>query len=367
MIPYGKQTIDQKDIAAVLAALKSSHLTQGTRVPQFERALARYSGAKFAVASAHGTDALHLAYLAGGLRPGDEVITTPNTFAATANMLLAVGVKPVFCDIRLDTYNIDENKIEKLITKRTKAIVPVHFAGHPCEMEKIWQIAKRHKLLVIEDAAHALGGRYRGKKIGGGKSDMVVLSFHPVKSITTAEGGAVLTNNQRYAQIMQRLRTGGTIKNKHDFVVTTDLGYNYRLTELAAALGSSQLKKLDKFIAQRRQVARWYLEELRNLQHIILPTELPDARSAWHLFVIRVKSAPHRNLLMRFLRSRGIGTQLHYPALPSHPYYLRNGYGKTKLPHVKQYSATAISIPIFPTLTRSEVRFISKSVREYFA
>src|SRR3989344_9402184 len=192
MIPYSRQHIDEEDIQAVLEVLKSDWLTQGPTIAEFEKALAEYSGARFAVAAPNGTAALYLAYKAAGLKEGDEIITTPNTFVATSNMALVCGAKPVFCDIRPDTRNIDENKIEELITPRTKAIVPVHFAGHPCEMDKILEIAKKHNLLVIEDACHAIGAEYQGKKIGG-LSDLSVFSFHPVKPITTGEGGAILT------------------------------------------------------------------------------------------------------------------------------------------------------------------------------
>jgi len=197
MIPYGKQSIDQSDIDAVVETLKSPFLTQGPKVKEFEEKLAAYGGAKYAVAVSNGTAALHVAYLAAGIKAGDEVITSPNTFVATSNMLLIIGAKPVFCDIRPDTCNIDETKIEKLITKKTKAIVPVHFAGNPCGMDKIKSIAKKHKLLVIEDACHALGASFKDKKIGS-VSDMSVFSFHPVKSITTGEGGAILTDNKKF-------------------------------------------------------------------------------------------------------------------------------------------------------------------------
>ena len=215
MIPYGHQSIDKKDVEAIVKVLKSDWLTQGPKVLEFEKALAKYCGAKYAVAANNGTSALHLSYLVAGLKPGDEVMTSPNTFAATTNMLIVLGVKPVFCDIRLDTYNIDENKIKKLVSKKTKAIVPVHFSGQPCQMDKIYKIAKKYKLLVIEDACHALGAKYRGIKIGGCRySDMAVFSFHPVKSITTGEGGAILTNNKKYYEKLKLLRNHGIHKDE---------------------------------------------------------------------------------------------------------------------------------------------------------
>src|SRR3989338_338438 len=228
-IPYGRQKIDDNDIKAVVKVLRSDWLTQGPSVKQFEKSLAKYCGAKFAVAVSNCTAALHLAYLAADLNAGDEVITTPNTFVATSNMLVAVGAKPVFCDIRLDNYNLDETKIEELITPRTKAIVPVHFAGHPCEMDKILGLARKHNLLVIEDACHALGASYKNKRVGC-IGDMSVFSFHPVKSITTGEGGAILTDNPEFYKKLAHLRTHGITKDKNGFNVMTALRYNYRIT-----------------------------------------------------------------------------------------------------------------------------------------
>jgi len=301
MIPYGRQFIDKEDIEAVLKILKSDWITQGPKIQEFEKALAKYCGARYAVVCSSGTAALHLAYLTAGLKKGDEVITSPNTFAATANMLLAVGAKPVFCDIRLDTYNIDESQIEKLIISRTKAIVPVHFAGHPCEMEKISKIAKKHKLLVIEDACHALGAKYKNLKVGSCKySDMAVFSFHPVKSITTGEGGAILTNNEKFYKKLILLRSHGIHKDEKDKNIMTELGYNYRLTDIQAALGISQFKKLDGFIRARRRVIKWYEKELKNIKDIILPQELKDIYSAWHIYVIRTRDLKARDRLAAF-------------------------------------------------------------------
>ena len=360
MIPYGHQYIDKKDIEAVLDVFKSDWITQGPKIIEFEKALAKYCGAKFAVVCSSGTAALHLAYLAAGLKKGDEVITTPNTFAATANMLLAVGAKPIFCDIRLDTYNIDESRIEKLVTKRAKAIVPVHFAGHPCEMEKIWKIAKKHKLLVIEDACHALGARYRNSKIGScSYSDMAVFSFHPVKSITTGEGGAILTNNEKYYKKLISLRSHGIHKDEKGKNVMTELGYNYRMTDIQAALGISQLKKLDGFIKKRHSVVNNYKKELKDAKDIILPQELKNAYSSWHIYVIRVKDAKRRDGLMEFLKNSGIGVNFHYPAVYSHPYYQRIGYKNLKLSNTQIYQNSCITFPCFPALSRADVELIS--------
>ncbi len=365
-IPYGRQTISAEDIAAVIKVLRSDWLTQGPNISAFEEALARYCGAKYAVATSHGTDALHLAYLAAGLKKGDEVITTPNTFAATANMLLAVGAKPVFTDIRLDTYNLDEAKIEKLLTKKTKAIIPVHFAGQPVEMEKVLKLAKKYRLIVIEDACHALGARYRNKKIGSLKSDMAVFSFHPVKAITTAEGGAILTDNEKYYRRLVSLRNHGIYKDQAGKNVMIDLGYNYRTTDLQAALGLSQLKRLDSFLHKRHKVAEWYYQELNQVKEIVLPKQLPRNYSGWHLYVVLVTNPELRDPLMSFLKERGIGVNFHYPAVYSHPYYQKIGYKNLQLPNAEVYHRSCLTLPCFPRLSRGEVKSIAKVIKTFF-
>ena len=374
MIPYGHQFIDKSDITEVIKVLKSDWLTQGPKVLGFEKALVRYCGAKYAVAVCNGTAALHLAYLASGLKNGDEVITTPNTFVATSNMLLAVGAKPVFCDIRLDTYNIDENKIEKLIInlpagrqEKLKAIVPVHFAGQPCEMKKIKAIANKYKLLIIEDACHALGAKYKKDKIGNCRySDMAVFSFHPVKSITTGEGGAILTNNKKYYEKLVSLRSHGIHKDKRGKNVMTELGYNYRMTDIQAALGLSQLKKLDEFIKARRQIVQCYKKELGNINDIILPQELKENFSSWHIYVIRVKEKKNRDRLMEYLKANGVGVNFHYPAVYFHPYYRKNGYKNIKLKNEEEYQGSCITLPCYPQLKKNEVEYIAQVVKKYF-
>lgn len=367
MIPYGHQSIDSRDIKEVVAALKSDWLTQGPKIFEFERSLAKYCGAKYAVAVNNGTAALHLAYLAAGLSVGDEIITTPNTFVATTNMLLVVGAQPVFCDIRDDTCNIDEQKIERLINKRTKAIVPVHFAGHPCEMKTIKAIAKKYKLIIIEDACHALGARYKNSKIGGCQySDMAVFSFHPVKSITSGEGGAILTNNQEYYERLRHLRSHGIKKDKKGFNVMTELGYNYRLSDIQAALGASQIKKIESFMKKRRQVAAWYQKVLGGIQEIILPTETEDCHSAWHIYIIRVKQKQHRMPLYQCLKKEGVGVNFHYPCVYKHPYYQQHGFGGVSCPEAEQYADTAITIPLHTLLKKSEVQYIASKIKNYF-
>ena len=364
MIPYSRQHIDSDDISAVNEVLKSDWLTQGPNVLAFEKSLAEYSGARYAVAVPNGTAALYLAYKAIGLKKGDEIITTPNTFVATSNMALVCGAKPVFCDIRLDTYNIDESKIEKLITKKTKAIVPVHFAGHPCEMDKISEIAKRHNLIVIEDACHALGAQYKNKRIGS-LSDLTVFSFHPVKPITTGEGGAILTDNKEYYEKMLQLRTHGIIKDpkKSESIgkwhyEMVDLGFNNRITDIQCALGISQLKKLDKFHEAREKIANAYFKKLKNWKNIILPAKLKEIQHSWHLFVIRVKNKNIRKEVFSYLQSKGIGVQVHYIPVYQHPYYRNIGYRDTELDNTEAYYNSCISLPIYPDLKPEQLDYV---------
>ena len=366
MIPYGTHYIDAEDKRAVLDVLDSNFLTCGPKIDEFEQKVASLIGARYAVAVNNGTSALHLAYLACGVKKGDEVITTPNTFAATANMLMAIGATPVLADIRSDTYNINEEKLESLINAKTKAIVPVHFAGHPCEMEIIWKIARKHKLAVIEDGAHALGAKYRGKHIGGGSSDMVTFSFHPVKPITTGEGGLVATNSRELYEKMKLIRSHGIFKDKNGFNVMVELGYNYRMTDIQAALGISQLKKLDHFLELRHQVASWYKTALSGITDIILPVELEDCYSGWHLYAIRTKNEKDRLPLYKHLLKSGIGVNFHYPPLYWHPYYKASGYDGVACPMAEQYGRTAITLPLHTRLKKKDIAFIATSIADFF-
>jgi len=366
MIPYGHQSIENDDIEAVVKVLKSDWLTQGPKIEEFEKALAHFCGAKYAVAVANGTTGLHLAYLAAGINQGNEVITTPNTFVATTNMLMVIGAKPVFVDVRLDTYNLDETKIEEKITKKTKAIIPVHFAGHPCEMEKILEIARKNKLIVVEDAAHALGAKYKNKKIGSLKSDLAVFSFHPVKSITTGEGGVIVTNNKKYYEKLKLLRSHGVYKNSLGDNIMSELGFNYRLTDIQAALGLSQLKKLDRFIKKRHQIVSWYKQELFKLNQIVLPAEKQNSYSAWHLMVIRVKNKNCRNPLKHFLLKNGISVNFHYPAVYKQPYYQKNGYKNIQLLNMEKYHQTALTLPLYPDLKKKQVIYICNKLKSFF-
>jgi len=365
MISYSRQFIDKSDIEAVASALKSKWLTQGPKVLEFEKGLAKYCGAKYAVAVCNGTVALHLAYLTVGLKDGDEVITTPNTFVATTNMLLAVGARPIFCDIRLDSYNLDEKKIKKLINPKTKAIIPVDFAGQPCNLREIKKIAKKKRLIVIEDACHALGGKYQGKRIGS-LVDMTIFSFHPVKTITTGEGGAILTNNKKYYKKLILMRNHGVYKNKQGKNVMNEFGYNYRLTDIQAALGISQTKKIDRFVKKRRQIAVWYKKELTGINEIILPVELPENYSSWHLYVIRVKKAGDRDKLAKYLTKKEIGVNFHYPTVYSHPYYQKIGYKNLRLANMDEYQKTCLTLPCHPQLSRTQIKYIANLIKKFF-
>ena len=364
-IPYGRQIIDNDDIKAVVKVLRSDWLTQGPAVKQFEDSLAKYCNTKYAVAVSNGTAALHLAYLTAGLGASDEVITTPNTFVATSNMLMAIGAKPIFCDIRLDNYNLNEIKIEKLITSRTKAIAPVHFGGHPCDMDKILSIARKYNLLIIEDACHALGASYKDRKIGG-IGDMSVFSFHPVKSITTGEGGGILTNNPEFYKKLTHLRTHGITKDEKGFNIMTALGYNYRITDIQAALGISQLKKLDKFVKARQKIFNTYRKELAGIKEVVIPSSDKNSQSANHLLVIRTKDPSKRNGLANFLKQNGIGVNFHYPAVYSHPYYRENGYKDLKLANADLYHNSAITLPLYTTLTTNQVKYVCDKIKEFF-
>lgn len=366
IISYGRQTISPADIRAVTQVLNSPWLTQGPMVSRFEEALAQYCGARYAVAVTNGTAALHLAYLALGLQDGDEIITTPNTFVATANMAVALGARPVFVDIRTDTYAINESKIEESITNKTKLVVPVHYAGHPAEMKRITQLAKKHKLKVVEDACHALGATYHGKRIGGLESDMTIFSFHPVKLITTGEGGAIMTNSKAYYDLLLMLRSHGIRRDAEGFNHMHELGFNYRMTDIQAALGLAQLKRLDQFIEKRGQIAQRYETLLEGCEDVVLPREAAGSRSAWHLYPIRLSPTlvPHRKTIMQRLREKNIAVQVHYPPVYLQPYYAKQGYRQGLCREAEDFAEAELSMPIYPLLTRAEQTYVVRSFTE---
>ncbi|MEO8698605.1 MAG: UDP-4-amino-4,6-dideoxy-N-acetyl-beta-L-altrosamine transaminase [Kofleriaceae bacterium] len=368
MLPYGRQTIDDADIAAVVEALRAPQLTCGPLVARFEQALASWVGGPYASVCTNGTAALHLAYAALGIGEGDEIITTPITFSATAAAAYYVGATVRIADVDPLTGNLAPASVEALITSRTRAIVPVHLGGNPVDMDALTAIARRRGLRIIEDACHALGATYRGTRIGGGDSDAVVFSFHPVKHITTGEGGAVIVRDARIKARIDRLRQHGVERDATRMQTppaggwvyeVQELGWNYRLNDLACALGLSQLAKLDGFLANRRALAATYRSELARVfpdGGVTAPVETADRESAYHLFAVAIdfdrygKSRAH---VMRELAAAGIGSQVHYIPLLEHPLHASRCPGELtrSRPGANHYYARTLSLPLYPTLS----------------
>ncbi|WP_461201890.1 UDP-4-amino-4,6-dideoxy-N-acetyl-beta-L-altrosamine transaminase [Anoxybacillus sp. TBDG-1] len=367
-LPYGQQWVTEEDIEAVLDVLRSPFLTQGPKIEQFEQKVASYVGTKYAVAFANGTAALHGACFAGGISEGDEVITTPITFVATANAVLYCGGKPVFADIDERTYNIDPGDIRKRVTARTKAIIPVDFTGQPADMDAVMDIAQKHNLVVIEDGAHSFGAEYKGRKVGT-MAHMTMFSFHPVKPITTGEGGVIVTNDERYYEKLLRFRSHGIVKGFADewHYEMVDLGYNYRMTDLQAALGISQLAKLDRYIARRREIAAMYNEAFQLLEGVTIPYQLEQTKSGWHLYMLQLhteKLRYDRKQIFQQLRKRNIGVHVHYIPVYWHPYYEQLGYTKGICPKAEQWYERALTLPIFPKMTDEDVRDVIAAVKD---
>jgi UDP-4-amino-4,6-dideoxy-N-acetyl-beta-L-altrosamine transaminase len=372
MIPYGRQDINQADIDAVVEVLRSDFLTQGPKVPAFERAVAGHCGAKHAVAVNSATSALHIACLALGVGPGDMVWTSPITFVASANCALYCGAQVDFVDIDPQTYNLSveclKNKLEQAekLGALPKVVIPVHLSGQPCDMAGIHALSLRYGFKIIEDASHAIGGRYKGEPVGNCRySDMTVFSFHPVKIITTGEGGMVVTNDPVMANQLVRLRSHGITRDSAEMTHTPDgpwyyqqldLGYNYRMTEIQAALGLSQMLRLDEFVAKRHALALQYNELLAN-EAVTTPWQHPDSYSGLHLYVIRLRlneiGATHREVFER-LRVNGIGVNLHYIPVYRQPYYARMGFELSEYPEAERYYAEAISLPMYSELTKMQ-------------
>lgn len=371
-IPYGRQSISQSDIDAVTEVLKSDWLTQGPAVPRFEQAVIEATGAKYAIATNSATSALHIACLALGLGEGDYLWTTPNTFVASSNCALYCGAKVDFVDIDPHTYNLCPHKLEeKLIqakqaNKLPKIVVPVHFAGQSCDMAAIYKLSQTYGFHIIEDASHAIGGRYLNKPIGNGDyADITVFSFHPVKIVTSAEGGMAVTNNPQLAEKLGLLRSHGITREPHLmtepmhgpwYYQQVELGFNYRMTDLQAALGASQMTRLHEFVEKRQRLATRYNQLLKN-SPLTLPWQHPDTYSAYHLYVIRLKldeiNRSHKDVFAA-LRAADITVNLHYIPVYIQPYYQKLGFSAGYCPNAEQYYQEAISIPLYPDLTEEQ-------------
>ncbi len=379
--PYGHQSIDDEDIEEVKKVLKSDWITQGPKIKEFEDIIAKYCNSKYAVAVSNGTAALHLAALSIGLKSGDEAITSPNTFVASGNCIIYCNAKPVLADIKKDTYNIDPNEIKKQLNKNTKAIIPVDFAGQPCDYKIINEIAMENDLKIILDASHSIGAEFKmgNKNYKTGSchfSDLSIFSFHPVKHITTGEGGIITTNDKEIYENLLILRTHGITKNPSLMKNNDDpwfyemqmLGYNYRITDFQCALGISQFKKLDKFIQRRREIAKLYNELFENLEEIITPFEKNNVKHAYHLYVIKInpfKLAKSRRKVFEELRNEKIGVQVHYIPMHFQPYYHdKYNYKIGDFPNAEEYYANTISLPMYPNLKKEDVEEVFKRVKK---
>lgn len=373
-IPYGKQYIDESDIQAVEHALRSPYITTGPKVEEFENGLCKLTGAKYAVAISSGTSALHAACYAAGITTGDEVITTPITFAASANCILYCGGRPVFADINPDTWNIDPIDIERKVTNKTKAVIAVDFTGQAVQLDEIRAICNKYNLILIEDAAHSIGTKYKGTPVGN-IADLTTFSFHPVKTITCGEGGAILTNNEAYYEKMMLFRSHGITRDTrllshnpfNGYNEQIDLGYNYRLTDIQAALGISQLRKIDIFSARRNEIVKQYNEAFSNIPQIIIQKEILESDTTRHLYIIRIntdKLKIDRNGIYKALNAENIGLQVHYIPVYYHPYYQTLGYTRGLCPIAEKLYEEIITIPLYYSLTDEDVISVINGVRK---
>lgn len=381
MIPYGRHWIDDDDIKAVVEVLKSDWLTQGPAIEQFEHAIAEYCGVRYAVAVSSGTAALHIACLAAGLGKGDILWTSPNTFVASANCALYCGARPDFVDIDPHTYNMSINALEARLSESEKKgrlpkiVIPVHFAGQSCEMEKIQWLSKKYGFTVIEDACHAIGGSYKGSKIGSCTfSDMAVFSFHPVKIITTGEGGMILTNNNDLYQKLILLRTHGITRDSAFmegesegdwYYQQIELGMNYRITDIQTALGLSQFRRIDKFVTRRHELAERYNKTLSDLP-LVLPWQHPDTYSAIHLYVVRLKLnklKKTRKMIFDLLRQKRIGVNVHYIPVHTQPYYKNRGFLLGDFPEAERYYNESLTIPLYPAMTDEDHEHVVSTLK----
>ena len=372
MLAYGRQSLDEQDIHAVVEVLRSDWLTTGPKVGEFEERFAAWVGAKYAVSYSSGTAALHAAAFAAGLGPGDEAVTTPLTFCATANCVLYQSATPVFADVCADTLNLDPDQVSKKLSSHTKAIIAVDYAGHPADLDALRKLAEHRGILLIEDACHALGAEYHGKRVGG-IADMTAFSFHPVKHVTTGEGGLVATNDAKLAETLRRFRNHGISSEARQrqesgqwFYEMVLLGFNYRLTDIACALGISQLAKLEANVARRREIAARYTRELREVSEIMVPVVQEGVNPAWHLYPIRLKLeelGAGREEIFRALRAENIGVNVHYIPVHKHPYYAdRFGYRGGEFPVAEDAYERLISLPMFHSMTEQDVEDVIRAV-----
>ena len=381
IIPYGKQSVSEDDIQAVTDVLGSPFLTQGPVVPKFEESVCDYVNTKFGVATNSATSALHLAVRALNLMPDDLVWTSPITFVATANSVRYCGGKVDFVDINPETFNMCMNALEQKLEvaavngQLPKIVIPVHMAGQSADMAAIWQLSRKYGFKVIEDASHAIGAEYKGDRVGSCRfSDITVFSFHPVKIITTGEGGMAVTNDESVAERLRLLRSHGVTRDTNAmqdqgqgewYYEMHDLGFNYRLTDIQAALGLSQISKLSHIIERRGQIAERYNRMLSH-ENLYLPITSPDCLSAFHLFIIRLTEANRRPEIFQALRDSGIGVNVHYIPVHLHPYYKSLGFQSGDFPVSEDYYARAISIPMFPSLTDEEQDFVVNTINQQF-
>lgn len=375
---YGRQCVEQDDVDAVVQTMTSDYITCGPKVLELEKKLCEVTGAKYAVAVCNGTAALHLAAMAAGFGPGDEVIVSSITFAASANCVRYCGATPVFADINNETYNIDPECIRRLITPKTKGIVAVDFTGQATELDEIRRICKEHNLILIEDAAHAMGTKYNGQPVGS-IADMTCFSFHPVKTVTCGEGGAITTNDEALYRHLARLRTHGITRNPEEMVHPTDaawyneqveLGFNYRLTDFQAAMLISQLKKLPKFSARRKEIVAAYDEAFSKIPEIQVQREIPESDTTRHLYILRLrleKLTCDRRQFFDALYAENTCPQVHYLPVYWHSYYEKLGYPKGLCPNAERFYESSMSIPLYYSLTDEEVRDVIRAVEKVVA
>ncbi len=378
LIGYGRQYIDEADIQAVVDTLKSPALTCGPKIPELEKKLCEVTGSKYAVAVSNGTAALHIAAMAAGIGPGDEVIVSPITFAASANCVLYCGGIPVFADINPKTYNIDPVSIREKITEKTKAVVAVDFTGQAVELDEIRKICEEYHLILIEDAAHSIGTKYNGKPVGS-IADMTTFSFHPVKTVTSGEGGAVTTNDEELYRKLRLYPTHGITRNLDEmqnpsdagwYYEQVDLGYNYRMTDIQAALLISQLEKLPAFSARRKEIVKRYDEVFREMPEIMVQQEIPKSDTTRHLYILRLNTELlkcDRREFFDALRAENIGTQVHYIPVYWHSYYEKLGYQKGLCPEAEKLYSEILSIPLFFAMSDEDVEDVITAVKKLVA